>query len=96
MQLHSFERRNSYIFFAILNQTHELFFAPPGIVSKYYSTLERIQSGRFSSGFEHSFNIDRYIISYLMVPGVTILMMLHYLIFKTYFKYNLTEKEKTK
>ena len=30
MQLHSFERRNSYIFFAILNQTHELFFAPPG------------------------------------------------------------------
>ena len=31
MQLHSFERRNSYIFFAILNQTHELFFAPPGI-----------------------------------------------------------------
>ncbi len=31
MQLHSFERRNSYIFFAILNQSHELFFAPPGI-----------------------------------------------------------------
>ncbi len=31
MQLHSFERRNSYIFFAIPIQTHELFFAPPGI-----------------------------------------------------------------
>ncbi len=34
MQLHSFERRNSYIFFPILNQTHELFFAPPGIFAE--------------------------------------------------------------
>ena len=36
MQLHSFERRNSYIFFAIPIQTHELFFAPPGIFSGEY------------------------------------------------------------
>ncbi len=42
MQLHSFERRNSYIFFAILNQTHELFFAPPGMSGKMSQMREII------------------------------------------------------
>ncbi len=44
MQLHSFERRSSYIFFAIPNQTHELFFAPPGIyiyISFYLIVVNR-------------------------------------------------------
>ena len=30
MQLRLFERRSSYSFFALVNQTPELFFAPPG------------------------------------------------------------------
>ena len=34
MQLRLFERRSSYSFFAIVNQTPELFFAPPGIADK--------------------------------------------------------------
>ena len=43
MQLHSFERRSSYIFFAIPNQTHELFFAPPGIYIYIYIYIPFVQ-----------------------------------------------------
>ena len=40
MQLRLFERRSSYSFFALVNQTPELFFAPPG--RKVYEFISMI------------------------------------------------------
>ncbi len=64
MQLHSFERRNSYIFFAIPIQTHELFFAPPGIYI-YGSVLvnEMPKSARY-----HIDRANSIVSEHLMIP----------------------------